>query len=87
MKRWVAVSVASVFALVFLVMAIAPVFALVGDVNGDGKVRIDDLLAVASAYGSNLGDARYKANLDLTSDGKIRIDDILIVVQHFGEHV
>jgi Ca2+-binding EF-hand superfamily protein len=87
MKRWVAVSVASAFVLMYLAMAIAPAFALVGDVNGDGKVRVDDVFLVVLAFGSNVGEPRYDPRCDLNGDGKIRVDDLFIVVQHFGEHV
>ncbi|MDH5732839.1 MAG: right-handed parallel beta-helix repeat-containing protein [Candidatus Bathyarchaeota archaeon] len=55
-----------------------------GDVNGDGKVRIDDILAVALAFGSDLGDPKYEPNLDINGDGKIRVDDILIAALNFG---
>lgn len=63
-----------------------PVFVTIpGDVNGDGKVRIDDVLAVAQAFGSNVGDSRYRANLDINSDQKTRVDDVLVAAQHFGQ--
>jgi parallel beta-helix repeat protein len=63
----------------------------VGDVNGDGKVRIDDVLAVASRFGTNMGGPPnsngyyYDANCDITSDAKIRIDDVLLAARHFGQ--
>jgi rhodanese-related sulfurtransferase len=62
-----------------------------GDTNGDGKVRIDDVLAVASRFGTNYGGPpnsngwSYDANCDITDDGKIRIDDVLATAQHFGQ--
>ena len=55
-----------------------------GDVNNDGKVRIDDILAIALAFGSDYGGPKYEPILDLNDDGKIRIDDILIASQNFG---
>jgi hypothetical protein len=57
----------------------------VGDVNGDGKVRIDDILAVATAFGSNWGEPKYGPNLDINDDLKIRVDDVLAAAQHFGQ--
>jgi len=56
-----------------------------GDVNGDGKVRVDDILLIALAFGSNCGDLNYDPNLDVTDDCKIRVDDILVAALHFGE--
>jgi hypothetical protein len=55
-----------------------------GDVNGDHKVRVDDILLIALAFGSNQGDLRYSPNLDINGDGKVRVDDILTAAQHFG---
>lgn len=56
-----------------------------GDVNRDCKVRVDDVLAVALAFGADIGDPRYECRLDLNSDGKIRVDDILTVALEFGK--
>ncbi len=38
-----------------LALFIAPAFAQVGDINGDGKVDLQDLVLVAHAYGSSPG--------------------------------
>ena len=46
-----------------------------GDVNSDGKVRVDDILAIALAFGSNYGDPKYEPILDINGDLKIRVDD------------
>ena len=58
---------------------------LVGDVNGDRKVRVDDILAVATAFGSNWGEPKYSPNLDINDDLKIRVDDVLAAATHFGQ--
>jgi hypothetical protein len=58
---------------------------LIGDVNGDRKVRIDDILAVATAFGSNWGEPKYSPNLDINDDRKIRVDDVLAAATHFGQ--
>jgi len=56
-----------------------------GDVNGDGKVRVDDVLAVALAFGSDYPEPPYEANLDINGDQKIRVDDILTAALNFGQ--
>jgi len=56
-----------------------------GDVNGDGKVRVDDVLSIALAFGSNYGDPEYNPNLDINYDGKIRVDDVLTAALNFGQ--
>jgi len=60
---------------------------LLGDVNGDGKVRIDDVLMVVLKFGTNEGDPDWDPNCDVNGDGKVRVDDILIVVSQFGEEL
>jgi len=64
---------------------------ILGDVNGDGKVRIDDVLAVAQRFGTDHGGPPnsngyyYDANCDVNDDLKIRVDDVLAAAQHFGQ--
>jgi len=55
-----------------------------GDVNGDGRVRADDVLAVALAFGSDYPEPEYDPNLDINGDLKIRVDDILTAAANFG---
>jgi len=61
-----------------------------GDVNGDGKVRVDDVLAVALHFGTDYGGPPnsigyvYDPNLDINCDGKIRVDDVYATAQNFG---
>jgi hypothetical protein len=58
---------------------------LLGDLNGDGNVRIDDVLIVASAFGSQPGHPRWNPNADVNGDEKVRIDDVLLVARNFGK--
>ncbi|MBS7632929.1 hypothetical protein KEJ15_04815 [Candidatus Bathyarchaeota archaeon] len=57
---------------------------LIGDVNGDGTVDLKDVLLVALAYGSSIGDPRYQSNLDINDDGVVDLKDYLITVMHYG---
>ncbi|WP_170287191.1 CARDB domain-containing protein [Paenibacillus faecis] len=52
---------------------------LAADVNGDGKVGIDDLVLVAKAFGARSGDEGYKAACDVNRDGVIDIEDLSYV--------
>jgi hypothetical protein len=62
-----------------------------GDVNGDKKVRVDDVLAVALRFGTDYGGPPnsqgyvYDANCDINDDGKIRVDDVLTAALNFGQ--
>jgi len=62
----------------------------IGDVNADGKVRVDDVLDVALDFGTDYGGPAnsnghfYNPNTDITCDGKIRVDDVLAAALQFG---
>ncbi len=49
-----------------------------GDVNGDGVVNVEDLLAVIAAWGSD------DAAADINGDGIVNVEDILIVIANWG---
>jgi len=61
------------------------VSALIGDLNGDGKVDMKDVAIVAKAFGSTPGDPHWDPVADLNGDGKIDMKDVAIVAKHFGE--
>ena len=51
------------------------------DVNGDGKISIGDLAIIASAYGTEQGQARWNAKADVNHDGKVELIDLTIVAK------
>jgi parallel beta-helix repeat protein len=55
-----------------------------GDVNGDKKVNLVDVFAVALAFGSSPPDPRYNPNLDINNDGKINLIDYFVTTLNFG---
>jgi len=57
-----------------------------GDVDGDGKIEIIDLVLVVKAYGSYPGHPRWNPNADTNCDGKVDIQDLVLLIKHFGEH-
>jgi parallel beta-helix repeat protein len=62
-----------------------PFGGLLGDVNGDGYVGIDDIFSVASRFGKERGDPVYLRICDLNGDGYIGVDDIFTTASHFGQ--
>jgi hypothetical protein len=50
----------------------------------DCKVRVDDVLACATAFGANPGDIRWDSTADVNRDYKCRVDDVLAVALEFG---
>jgi hypothetical protein len=52
----------------------------VGDVDGDGRTGVMDLLAVIGAYGTECSNCPE----DVTGDNIVGVDDLLTVVADFG---
>ena len=59
---------------------------LFGDLDGDGKVDVKDIMQVASLWRCRSGDDCYDERYDLDKDGDIDIVDIMLVVVHWGEN-
>jgi hypothetical protein len=59
---------------------------LLGDVNHDGKVDIQDLARVSRAFGSYPGHQEWNPYTDINEDGKIDIQDLARTSANFGWH-
>jgi ABC-type transport system substrate-binding protein/outer membrane protein assembly factor BamB len=59
--------------------------AIVGDINADGIVDIEDIYLIALAYGTMPGQPGYKPNLDVNGDKIVDIEDIYTTALHYGE--
>jgi hypothetical protein len=56
-----------------------------GDITGDGKVNILDIVKIAIKFGMIYPNADWDPNADINNDGKINILDIVIVAINFGQ--
>ncbi|NIW16124.1 hypothetical protein GWN19_01615 [Candidatus Bathyarchaeota archaeon] len=61
------------------------VVTIPGDVNGDHKVDLKDVFAVALAYGSYPGHPMWNPNLDINGDQKVDLKDYFAAVLNYGE--
>ncbi|MBT9153301.1 MAG: Cellulosomal-scaffolding protein A [Firmicutes bacterium] len=60
-------------------------FVLVsGDLNGDGKIDIFDVVILSNAFGSALGQPHWDVRADLNLDGRVDILDVVAVTRNFG---
>jgi hypothetical protein len=74
-----------ILGLLLLATICYPVFAVVGDVNGDGHVDGSDLIIVAHAFGSYPGNPRWNPIADLNNDMRVDGADLTIVAINFGK--
>jgi hypothetical protein len=58
---------------------------LAGDVDGDRKVDIFDIVRMAGVYGIRRPDPRYNPNCDVDGDGDIDIFDIVAAAGNYGK--
>lgn len=58
---------------------------VIGDVDGDGKVDILDVVLITRIYGCREGDPSFDPRSDLDADGAITILDVVTCTGHYGE--
>jgi parallel beta-helix repeat protein len=56
-----------------------------GDVDGDFRVTILDVVRITSIYGHKQGDPNFNSNCDIDGDGKITILDVVICTSHYAQ--
>ena len=55
------------------------------DVDGDGCVDLRDIMQVAVAYGSMIGDEKYNPRVDFNGDGVIDDFDLNAIKDYYGQ--
>ena len=55
-------------------------FGTLGDVNGDGKIDVEDVVAIVNKILGEPAENFLEAYADVTGDGKIDVDDVVAVV-------
>ena len=58
---------------------------LPGDVNGDSKVNLQDLVLLALAYGSKPGDLNWNPYADIDGNGDVDQADLAILTENYGK--
>jgi hypothetical protein len=57
---------------------------LPGDVNGDGKVDMQDEQAAAAAYNTKVGDKNYNPNADFNHNGQVGQEDLRLLLRNLA---
>jgi hypothetical protein len=55
-----------------------------GDINGDRKVSLQDLVLLANAYGSTPGSPRWDARCDVYRDNRISLQDLVVLALNYN---
>jgi hypothetical protein len=63
------------------------VVTIPGDINGDGKVSLSDLVLLGKAYNSRPGDGKWNPNADINSDGTVGLSDLVIMAKHYNQSI
>jgi len=69
----------------FLVGSVQAKIKLLGDVNSDGTVNLQDLVLLAMAYNTKVGDPKYNSEADFNDDGKINLVDLVTCALYYGQ--
>ena len=56
-----------------------------GDLNGDFKVSLADLVTLAIAYGSRPGDIGWNPKADIDGNSVVGLSDLVILANHYGQ--
>jgi len=57
---------------------------LLGDINGDGFVRIGDIVLVIGYFGTTPSSPNWNPNADVDGNGRVTISDIVLTINNFG---
>jgi parallel beta-helix repeat protein len=63
-----------------------PWYQILGDIDFDGKVGLQDLVSLANAYGSKPGGTNWNSNADIDGNGAVGLSDLVILANHYGQH-
>lgn len=61
--------------------------ALLGDINYDGKVNVDDLILLMEAYGSTSTSYNWNPDADLNNDNIVDVLDLFLLGEDFGQTI
>jgi len=60
---------------------------MMGDINGDGKIDMQDIYILIQAFGSNPTHPRWNPITDINEDNRVDMKDIYLVITNFGKTI
>jgi hypothetical protein len=61
------------------------IVTIAGDIDGNFKVQLADLVLLAHAYGSKPGDSNWNPNADIDGNLIVGLSDLVILAQNYGQ--
>jgi hypothetical protein len=62
------------------------VITITGDMDGNFKVQLYDLVLLAYAYGSMPNNSNWNPNADIDGNNVAGLSDLVTLAQHYGQH-
>jgi parallel beta-helix repeat protein len=62
------------------------IITIPGDLNGDFRVSLADLIILARCYSSRPGDPNWNPNADVEGNDAVGLSDLVILARHYGQH-
>jgi hypothetical protein len=59
--------------------------SILGDINMDGTVNLQDLVLLAKAYGSKPGAPNWNPKADLDGNGAVGLSDLVLLAKNYGK--
>jgi hypothetical protein len=57
-----------------------------GDIDGNFKVQLADLVILAKAYSAKPGNPNWNPNADVDGNNAVGLSDLVLLAQHYGQH-
>jgi hypothetical protein len=77
----------TISALAGSVSATGPIAVTIpGDIDGNFRVQLQDLVLLAQTYGSKSSDANWNPNADIDGNNVVGLSDLVALAQHYGQH-
>jgi hypothetical protein len=61
------------------------VVTIPGDIDGNFKVNLSDLVLLAQAYGSKPDEPKWNPNVDIDSNGIVGLSDLVVLASNYGK--
>jgi hypothetical protein len=62
------------------------IVTILGDVDGNLKIDMGDIVIILDAFGSRKGQSQYNANCDFDDNNQVDMGDVVTALDHFGQH-